>query len=86
MQRLAWRFIPVVGIASLFADMAYEGAQGVHRRLGASGTMVGFVANRGELAAYATRSISGTFADRTGRYRVDVWVGCFEAFAIFAIA
>ena len=78
-HRLAWRFILLVGITNLFADMAYEGARGVNGaflgQLGASGAIVGFVAGSGELAGYIIRSISGVFADRTGRYWIDVWVG-----------
>ena len=78
-HRLAWRFILLVGITNLFADMTYEGARGVNGaflgQLGASGAIVGFVAGSGELAGYIIRSISGVFADRTGRYWIDVWVG-----------
>lgn len=78
-HRLAWRFILLVGITNLFADMTYEGARGVNGaflgQLGASGAIVGFVAGLGELAGYLIRSISGVFADRTGRYWIDVWVG-----------
>src|SRR3984957_1306108 len=75
-HRLAWRFILLVGITNLFADMTYEGARGVNGAfLGQLGAIVGFVAGSGELAGYIIRSISGVFADRTGRYWIDVWVG-----------
>src|ERR1700735_5659822 len=78
-HRLASRFILLVGITNLFADMTYEGARGVNGaflgQLGASGAIVGFVAGSGELAGYIIRSISGVFGDRTGRYWIDVWVG-----------
>jgi MFS family permease len=75
----AWRFILLVGVTNLFADTTYEGARGVAGdflgKLGASGTIVGFVAGGGELAGYAVRSVSGLIADQTGRYWIDVWVG-----------
>jgi len=78
-RRLAWRFILLVGVTNLFADMTYEGARGVTGdflgKLGASGAIVGFVAGGGELAGYAIRSVSGIIADRTGRYWIDVWAG-----------
>jgi MFS family permease len=78
-RRSAWRFILLVGVTNLFADMTYEGARGVTGdflgKLGASGAIVGFVAGGGELAGYAVRSVSGIIADRTGRYWIDVWAG-----------
>jgi hypothetical protein len=80
-RRSAWRFILIVCLANLFADMTYEGARGVTGdflgQLGANGTIVGIVAGGGELAVYAVRSISGAIADRTGRYWVDIWAGYF---------
>jgi MFS family permease len=79
MQRSAWRFILLVGVTNLFADMTYEGARGgtgdFLGKLGASGAIVGVVAGGGELAGYTVRSVSGIIADRTGRYWIDVWVG-----------
>jgi MFS family permease len=78
-QRSAWRFILLVGVTNLFADMTYEGARGVTGdflgKLGASGAIVGVVAGGGELAGYTVRSVSGIIADRTGRYWIDVWAG-----------
>ncbi len=78
-RRSAWRFILLVGVTNLFADMTYEGARGVTGdflgKLGASGAIVGLVAGGGELAGYAVRSVSGIIADRTGRHWIDVWAG-----------
>jgi Major Facilitator Superfamily len=78
-RRLVRRFILLVGVTNLFADMTYEGARGVTGdflgKLGASGAIVGFVAGGGELAGYVVRSVSGMMADRTGRYWIDVWAG-----------
>jgi MFS family permease len=78
-RNLAWQFVLLAGIVNLFADMTYEGARGITGaflgHLGANGTIVGLVAGGGELVGYAIRSISGIFADRTGRYWIDIWVG-----------
>jgi MFS family permease len=75
----ALRFVVIMGIVNLFADMTYEGARGVAGaflgQLGASGATVGAVAGGGELAGYLIRSLSGAVADRTGAYWIDAWVG-----------
>jgi len=74
-----FRFVAVIGVVNLFADMTYEGARGVAGaflgHLGASGAAVGAVAGGGELAGYAIRLASGAIADRTGRYWLEIWVG-----------
>jgi len=68
----AMRFVVLLGVVSLFADMTYEGARSVTGPylliLGASGTIVGLVAGLGELVGYAFRLVSGWISDRTGRY------------------
>lgn len=68
----ALRFVVLLGIVSLFADMTYEGARSIAGpylgMLGASGTVVGIVAGFGELIGYTLRLASGFIADRTGRY------------------
>jgi len=68
----ALKFVVLVGIVSLFADMTYEGARGITGPylavLGASATVVGIVSGFGELIGYAIRLVSGYLADRTGRY------------------
>jgi MFS family permease len=73
------RFVAIMGIVNLFADMTYEGARGVVGaflgHLGASGAVIGAAAGGGELAGYAIRSVSGAIADRTGRYWLNAWVG-----------
>lgn len=75
----ALRFVLIVGVVNLFADMTYEGARGVAGaflgHLGASGALVGAVAGGGELAGYLIRSASGAVADRTGRYWINAWAG-----------
>lgn len=68
----ALKFVILMGIVSMFADMAYEGARSISGpylgTLGASAVIVGFVAGFGEFLGYALRLLSGYFSDRTGRY------------------
>lgn len=68
----ALKFVVLIGVVSLFADMTYEGGRSIAGPylavLGASGTAVGIVAGLGELIGYGLRLISGYFSDRTGRY------------------
>lgn len=84
--QLAFRFVLVVGIANLFADLTYEGARSVVGpflgSLGASATVIGFVAGLGELAGYGLRSISGYFADKSRKY----WLTAFVGYAINMLA
>src|SRR5438552_15620572 len=71
-RRSALAFIVALGIVSLFADAAYEGMRGISGPflglLGASATVVGFVAGTGELAGYLLRLVSGNLAQRTAAY------------------
>src|SRR5580700_2851375 len=90
-RSLATRFVVLMGVVNLFADMAYEGARGeagaFMGHLGASATVVGIVAGGGELAGYAIRSLAGMVADRTGRYWIEVWVGyIINMFCVPALA
>ena len=75
----ALRFVVLLGVVSLFADMTYEGARSVTGPflavLGASGTAVGLIAGLGELIGYSLRLASGYLADRTGRYWAITLVG-----------
>lgn len=68
----AMRFIVLLGLVSLFADMTYEGARSATgpflQSLGASAAVVGVVAGIGELAGYALRLGSGYLADRWPRH------------------
>ena len=72
LNRRALKFVVLLGVVSLFADMTYEGARSITgpflALLGASGAVVGFVAGFGELVGYGLRLVSGYLADRTGRY------------------
>ncbi|MDC8446901.1 MAG: MFS transporter [Nitrospira sp.] len=68
----ALKFVVLLGVVSLFADMTYEAARSITgpylALLGASGTIVGVVAGFGELIGYALRLVSGYMADKTGKY------------------
>jgi predicted MFS family arabinose efflux permease len=81
LRKRAFRFVLIVGIVSLFADMTYEGARGIAGpflgSLGASAAIVGFVAGSGELLGYGLRSASGYFADKTHKYWAVIFVGYF---------
>lgn len=71
-KKHVFRFVILIGIVSLFADMTYEGARSITgpylATLGANAAIVGFVAGFGELIGYALRYVSGYIADRTGKY------------------
>jgi predicted MFS family arabinose efflux permease len=86
LAKLAFRFVLIIGVVNFFADMTYEGARSVVGpflgSLGASATIVGFVAGVGEMVGYGLRSVSGYFADRTHRY----WSIAFIGYAINMLA
>lgn len=75
----AIKFVVLLGVVSLFADMTYEGARSISGQylaiLGASGFVVGVVAGLGELIGYGFRLISGYVSDRTGRYWLITFIG-----------
>jgi hypothetical protein len=68
----AMKFIILLGIVSLPADMTYEGARSITGPylaiLGASATLVGFVVGFDELLGYTLRFVSGYFADKSRQY------------------
>lgn len=69
---VAFRFVIVLGVMSLFADVTYEGARSVNgqflQSLGASALIVSTVAGLGELAGYGLRFLSGRWVDRGHAY------------------
>ncbi len=77
--RSAMMFVILMGVVSLLADMTHEGARSITGPfmafLGASGTVVGFVAGFGELVGYLLRLPSGYLSDRTGRYWTITVIG-----------
>jgi len=86
MAQLALRFVILIGIVSLFADLTYEGARSINGAflagLGASSAVVGFVAGFGELIGYSLRSVSGFVTAKTRRY----WLLAFMGYAINLLA
>jgi predicted MFS family arabinose efflux permease len=89
--KLAFRFVLIIGIVNFFADMTYEGGRSIAGPflgyLGASATVVGFVAGFGEMAGYGLRSISGFFADKTHKYWALAFLGyAINMFAVPALA
>lgn len=79
LKKSAFRFVILIGVVSLFADMTYEGARSITGPylaiLGANAVVVGFVAGFGELIGYALRVVSGFIAERTGQYWVLTILG-----------
>lgn len=77
----ALRFVLLLGMVGLFADMTYEGARSINGPylavLGASAAAVGIIAGSGELVGYGLRLVSGRLADRTGKYWAVVLFGYF---------
>ena len=71
-KRIAYHFIVLMGIVSLFGDITYEGARSItgpyFAILGASAGIVGLVSGLGEFIGYALRLVSGYSADRTKSY------------------
>jgi MFS family permease len=89
--RHAARFVVLLGVVSLFADMTYESARSITgpflELLGASATVVGVAAGLGEFIGYALRFVSGRIADRTGRYwAVTIFGYCVNLLAVPALA
>jgi MFS family permease len=81
LAQLAFKFVLIVGIVNLFADMTYEGARSITgpflESLGASALAVGAIAGGGELLGYTLRSVAGYFADKTQRYWLVILIGYF---------
>lgn len=72
MKNRALKFVLLIGIVSFFADFVYEGARSVTGPylavLGATATLVGFIAGFGELCGYGLRLVSGPLSERTGKF------------------
>ena len=80
-----WRAVVGFGLVSLAADMVYEGARSITgpllASLGASAVLVGLITGAGEAMALLLRLVSGTWADRTGRY----WTLTIAGYGLTAI-
>src|ERR1043165_329440 len=77
-----WTFVLAFGLVSLFADMVYEGARSIIgpylATLGASATLVGFVAGACELIGYGLRLGSAHVVTRTRSY----WAWTIAGYAL----
>ncbi len=82
----AMRFVLLLGVVSLLADVTYEAARSISGPflavLGASAALVGLVAGLGELIGYGLRVVSGILSDRTGRY----WTMTLLGYAVNLLA
>jgi MFS family permease len=82
----AFRFVLVMGIVNLFADMTYEGGGSIDGpflgSVGASAAAIAIIAGVGEFLGYALRIVSGYVADRTNQH----WVITFVGYAINLLA
>ena len=71
-KKLAFSFVLLMGIVSLFSDMTHEGAAsilGAYLSLaGASAAAIGFVSGLGEMMGYSLRLVTGWLTDRTKKY------------------
>jgi hypothetical protein len=89
-RKLALQFILLLGLVSLFGDIAYEGARSVVGPflaiLGASASMVGLITGFGEFAAYAFRLFSGYIGDCTKKYWLLTIIGYALIFSIPLLA
>ena len=69
MNKSGLRFVLLLGVVSLFADFAYEGARSITgpfmASLGASGMAVALASGLGELCGYGLRVLSGSLSERT---------------------
>lgn len=78
-KNIAYRFIVIMGIVSMFGDITYEGARSITGPymavLGASAGMVGLITGIGEFVGYALRLVSGRLADRAGAYWTLTFIG-----------
>ncbi|MGA9566272.1 MAG: MFS transporter, partial [Candidatus Korobacteraceae bacterium] len=71
-RKRALRFVLLIGVVSLFADLTYEGSRSVTGQflatLGTSAVVVATVAGLGELLGYGLRVVSGRLSERTQRF------------------
>lgn len=79
LKKDAWKFIILLGVVSLLADVTYEGARSITgpylALLGASATVVGVVSGFGELVGYVLRFFSGYLSDKTRQYWAITIIG-----------
>lgn len=80
------RFVILIGVVNLFADLTYEGGRSVTgpflAQLGATAATISIVSGVAEFFGYGLRAIAGYVADKTGRY----WALVFLGYAINMLA
>jgi predicted MFS family arabinose efflux permease len=73
------RFVVLLGVVNLFADLTYEGGRSVAGpflgALGATAATISIVSGVGEFFGYTVRALSGYVADRTRKYWTFVGIG-----------
>jgi len=78
-RKIAFQLVFILGIVSMFGDIAYEGGRSISgpylATLGASAATVGLITGAGEFLGYALRLVSGYLADRTRAYWVLTFIG-----------
>jgi hypothetical protein len=81
-----FRFVILIGVVNLFADLTYEGARSITgpflAQLGATAAIISIVSGAGEFVGYSLRAAAGYIADKTGRY----WTLTFLGYAINLLA
>src|SRR5947207_10325598 len=87
----AFRFVLILGIVNLFADVTYEGASSINGQflgtLGASAAAIGIISGVGEFLGYGLRFVAGHIGDKTGKYWLVTFVGyAINLFAVPALA
>lgn len=81
-----FRFVILIGVVNLFADLTYEGARSITgpflAQLGATAAIISIVSGAAEFVGYSLRAVAGYVADKTGRY----WALTFLGYAINLLA
>src|SRR5436190_4506600 len=86
-----FKFVFILGIVNLFADITYEGASSINgpflATLGASAATISIIAGSGEFLGYSLRFIAGYIADKSGKYWAVTFIGYIvNLFAVPALA
>lgn len=85
------RFVILIGVVNLFADLTYEGARSITgpflAQLGATAAIISIVSGAAEFIGYSLRAVAGYVADKTGRYWALTFLGyAINLFAVPALA
>src|SRR5258708_21550260 len=75
----AFRFVIIIGLVNLFADITYEGGAALNGpflgMLGASGAAISIIAGLSEFLGYSLRPIAGYISDKTKKYWLITFIG-----------